>query len=452
VRPRLHVMFLTVAFLALAAPSARSQVPDARRLGMGGVLLSEVSQSSTQNVAYRAVPRGSGEGGYRSIPLPLGLIQTLVDPPETDSDNPNFNVFEIAQLIARTPYTLQIIKPEELSSDIIVDVAQNSLAIDLGTLQNMFPDRDLRFGTTFASPNLEFGTKNIFAGVRPQVEARNTMRLDPTLQAALGEAEPFLPNTIYGARDNARAQGAIAFMVGTALPIVPPIGAPDGDPRKGGVALYAGARAKYLRGIALWQVGGRAQFATGDTIFGSTTPLSAQYDADVRQTPDPGFGAGKGVAADAGFVLFVHRLEIGLGVSDLGATIEWENTDLDNYTYDTVTNTNVKTAVERGTKFKSQFPVTGSLNVAYRSKGMTIAGTLDRTANERWIPRAGAEMWIGPTPLRGGVYLDSYTLLQFTAGSGIKFGKLGLDVALATQSRGLTTQRGLELAASLAIY
>jgi hypothetical protein len=420
---------------------------------MGGVLLSEVSQSSTQNVAYRAVPRATGGlGGYRSIPLPLGLIQVLANPPETDSDNPNFNVFEIAQLIARTPYTLQLVKPEELSSDIIVDVAQNSLAVDLGTLQNMFPDRDLRFGTTFASPNLEFGTKNFFAGVRPQIEARNTMRLDPTLQAALGEADPFLPNTAYGARDDARAQGALAFMVGTALPIVPPVGAPDGDPRKGGVGLYAGVRAKYLRGVALWQAAGRAQFATGDTIFGSSTPLTAEYDVDVRQTPDPGFDAGQGVAADAGFVLFVDKIEIGLGVNDIGATIEWEATDLDHYSYDTTTNTNVSTPVDRGTKFKSQFPVTGSLNLAYRSGLLTVAGTLDRTANARWIPRAGAELWVGPTPLRGGVYLDSYRLLQFTAGSGIKFGKLGLDVALATQSRGITTQRGLELAASLAIY
>src|SRR5690242_12135336 len=159
-----------------------------------------------------------------------------------------------------------------------------------------------------------------------------------------------------------------------------------------------------------------------------------------------------GVAADAGLVLFVDKLEIGLGVNDIGATIQWDHTDLDRYTYDTVSNTNVKTPLERDTKFKSQFPVTGSANVAYRTKKMTVAATLDRTANERWIPRAGAEMWVGPTPLRGGVYLDSYQLLQFTAGSGVKFGKLGLDVAFATQSRGITTKRGLEMAASLAIY
>src|SRR5690242_21308729 len=53
-----------------------------------------------------------------------------------------------------------------------------------------------------------------------------------------------------------------------------------------------------------------------------------------------------GVAADAGLVLFVDKLEIGLGVNDIGATIQWDHTDLDRYTYDTVSNTNVKTPLE----------------------------------------------------------------------------------------------------------
>jgi hypothetical protein len=123
-------------------------------------------------------------------------VQVLADPPELDSSNPNFNVFQIARLISVTPYTLQLIEPEELASDIVVNVALNSLTVDLGALQDLFPDRDLRFGTTFATPNLEFGTRNVFVGIRPQGEARNTARLDPTLQAALGEGAPFQPNTL----------------------------------------------------------------------------------------------------------------------------------------------------------------------------------------------------------------------------------------------------------------
>jgi hypothetical protein len=441
------------AALLLAAPAARAQVSDARRLGMGGILLSEDRQSAIQNVAYRAVPRTNDPtDAYKSIPLPLGLIQVIADPPEFDSKNPNFNVFQIMQLISRTPYTLQLIKPEELSSDIIVDVGQNQLVVDLGDLQNLFPDSDIKLGTTLATPNLEFGTRNIFGGVRPQSEARNSLDLDPTLQAALAEAAPFTPNTIYGADDDAQAQAALAFMLGGALPVLPPTDAPDGNPRKGGKAIYVGARAKYLRGIALWRGQGHAQFATGDTIFGSSTPIETQYDINVRQTPDPGFGEGNGFATDAGVVFFVDKLEVGIGVNDIAATIDWKDTNVDNYTYDSVNNENVKTPVSRHESYKSRFPTTGSLNLVYRTKEFTFGGTLDRTANELWVPRVGMETWLGPTPLRGGLYVGAYSRLQVTAGSGIKIGKMGLDLALATHSRGLTDKRGLELAASLSIY
>ena len=452
-RTRLAILGAVGATLLLVAPAARAQVSDARRLGMGGILLSEDRQSAIQNVAYRAVPRTNDPtDAYKSIPLPLGLIQVLANPPEFDPKNPNFNIFQIMGLIARTPYTLQLIKPEQLSSDIIVDVGQNQLAVDLGDLQSLFPSGDIKLGTTFATPNLEFGTANIFGGVRPQSEGRNTLNLDPTLQAALAEAAPFEPNTTYGAADDGQAQAALAFMLGGALPLMPPIDAPDGNPRKGGKAIYGGVRAKYLRGIALWRGQGNAQFATGDTIFGSSTPIETQYDVDVRQTPNPGFGEGNGFATDAGVVFFVDKLEVGLGVNDIAATIDWKDTNVDNYTYDSINNTNVKTPVSRHESYKSRFPTTGSFNMVYRTKTMTFGGTLDLTANQLWVPRVGMETWLGPTPLRGGLYMGAYSRLQVTAGSGIKIGKMGLDLALATHSRGLTDKRGLELAASLAIY
>ena len=449
--PRMTGPLAALALVMTAAP-ALAQGVDARRLGMGGILVSEVSGASTQNVAYRAVPKATGGPGYRSIPLPLGLIQVLADPPETDTDDPDFNVFEIANLIGQTPWTLQLIEPEELSSDIIVDVAQNSLAVDLGTLQRLFPKESIRYGVAWSSPNIEIGVKNVFFGVRPQVEGRNSLDLDEPLQRALGEGEAFLPNTSYSASDEAQGQAAIALSGGVALPLVPATGAPDGDPRRGGFAVYAGARAKYLSGVALWRGDAVGSFATGDTIFGSTTPVTAAYVADVRRTRDVAIGAGKGAGADLGVALFVNKLEIGVGVNDVGSTITWDDTDLTRSTYDSVSDVEQTFDVESGAEYTSRFPVTGTLNLTYRTGALLLGGTLDRTSNERWIPRAGVEAWAGPVPLRGGVYLDTYKQLQFTAGSGLKLGPIGLDLALATNSRGITTSRGLELAASLALY
>ncbi len=440
------------AVAAIAGPAA-AQAFDARRLGMGGIVVSEVSGSATQNVAYRAVPKpGKSFAGYNAIPLPLGIIQYFADPPEFDPDNPNFNVFQIANLLGQSPWTLQLIEPEELSSDIIIDISKNSLAVDLGELQRLFPDESIRYGVSWQSPNLEFGTSNVFAGVRPQTDGRMSLDLDPALQQVLGEAAPVQPNSVYGATDEVQAQTAIAFTAGAALPLVTAPDAPEGDPRRGGFAVYAGARLKYLSGIAFWRADAAGNFATGDTIFGTTTPIDAAYQADIRDASDPKFGAGSGVGGDFGIAVFIDKIEIGVGVTDLGSTMTWKDTDLKRIAYDSVSGNTTTEELEQGVEYKSKFPVTGSLNVAYRTGAMLIGGTLDRTSNERWIPRAGFETWAAAVPLRGGVYLDTYKQLQFTAGSGIKLGSIGLDIALATNSRGITTDRGLELAASLALY
>jgi hypothetical protein len=252
--------------------------------------------------------------------------------------------------------------------------------------------------------------------------------------------------------DVAQGQTAIAFTAGAALPLVAPTDAPDGDPRRGGFAVYAGARLKYLSGVAFWRGDAAGSFATGDTIFGSTTPIEAAYRADIRDASNPKFGAGSGAGGDFGVAMFVDRFEIGVGVTDLGSSVKWDRTDLRRITYDSATDENQTVVLERDVPYTSRYPVTGSLNVAYRTGRMMFGGTLDRTSNERWIPRVGFETWSGAVPVRAGAYLDTYKQLQFTGGSGFKLGSIGLDVALATNSRGITASRGLELAASLALY
>ena len=60
-------VLLSILCCALFATGAQAQVLDARRLGMGGVATSDNGSSSTANVAFRAVPKGTTWG---SIPLP----------------------------------------------------------------------------------------------------------------------------------------------------------------------------------------------------------------------------------------------------------------------------------------------------------------------------------------------------------------------------------------------
>jgi len=65
---------------------------------------------------------------------------------------------------------------------------------------------------------------------------------------------------------------------------------------------------------------------------------------------------------------------------------------------------------------------------------------------------AGAEMWFGMFALRSGVYRDQNQMMQFAGGGGYRFGKIGLDLAIATNSRNIERERGAELSASLSLY
>src|SRR5690349_20313864 len=145
-------LWLAVFCLCIARPAA-SQILDARRLGMGGVVLSEGGGSSAQNVAYRAVLHGGGFE-HHSIPLPLGLIQFAADPPTFDTGDSTFNAFAIADLALNPPYLLQIVKPHEVESDIHIDVAKNALKVDLGDLKDLFEHRSKKLGNVLRSPDI----------------------------------------------------------------------------------------------------------------------------------------------------------------------------------------------------------------------------------------------------------------------------------------------------------
>jgi hypothetical protein len=64
----------------------------------------------------------------------------------------------------------------------------------------------------------------------------------------------------------------------------------------------------------------------------------------------------------------------------------------------------------------------------------------------------GAEKWLGMIAVRAGTYRDANEHWQWTGGSGVRFGWVGLDLAVATHQRYIEEERGVEMAASLTLY
>jgi hypothetical protein len=423
---------------------ATAQVVGARRMSMGGVVLSNGSEREAQNVSYRAVPRG---GQPTSLPIPLGIVQYAINPPVFNPNNPSFNALELANDLLNPPWHLQLYEPSAPSSDILIEISQNSLVVDLDDLKRAFPSESMENGGVLRFPGLFAGVGPAFIGVSSYSQVGHTLSLDPGLHATLAEAEPLVSGTRYEAADAAIAQAFVALTGGVALPLV---ALPGEDPyASDAVGLYAGARLKYLRGIGYLDARNVVGFSTRDTLFGDD-PVDVDLKGVARYTGGDDIFSGSGFGLDLGAVLFARRFEVGVGVNDLVHEVTWTG-DIDTIRLNRATNDIETVAVAEDVDFEGSFPITWNVSLAYRPSRWVFAATLMKNVGDPSV-HLGAERWLGRWALRAGGSLDNRQLPQFAGGTGVRLGAVGIDMGLSTHSRTITGERGLEMAFSLALY
>lgn len=426
-----------VLALALAAPAGRAaaQSYSARRMGMGGVELA----GSAANVAWRAVP--PEPAAPRTLSLPIGLIPVLANPPQLNPDRPDFNVFDLANLLYTTPWNLQLTEPDPIASDVTISISQSSLAVDLGSVKDVFPKDHSKIGAVVNGPSLGLGVRHFFVGLLPVVEYDNDMSLNPALHDALANGAPFVPNTEYQIFDKARSQAAAGAELGVALPLLR-----TADPPADRSGFYVGARLKALRGIAYGDADNQAGFMTGDTLF--TNPVDIRYVGHLRQAgpADGGWGAG----ADLGAVWITHGVELGLGINDVGTRIDWKVRESVVST-DSATGGYAEQVIRDQAPFTSHIPTVVTASAAMHLGRTLVAADVVSGVNNTQ-GHLGAELWQGSVAWRAGASIDANQMLEGSCGTGLRFGTFGLDVALASHSRNLQRQRVLELGAGLAFY
>ncbi len=428
------------AALMLAAIPASGQVLNARSMAMGGVLLSGGGPGSEgPNVAYRAVPAPArASSGFT---LPIGLIPLLQDPPEWDPQDPAFNAYELANLLYNVPWNYPLVKPAVPSSDITIAISKSSLAIDLGDVKDAFPDDHSRIGAVANVPLLTLGVKRAFVSVNPVVHYENDLSLNDALHGALAHGEAFLPQTRYQAFDKAKGQAAAGIALGYAGPV-----AASGDPRGTGFGVYVGARAKALRGLVYGDADNVVSFTTRDTLFG-TDPVDVGYRGLLRDARFEDGGMGYGF--DLGAVAVISGVELGLGVNDVATRIDWRVRET--LVVSDSTGDYQRTTLAEGVPFTSRVPVTVTANAATRLGAVAVAADVVKGAIAT-TAHAGAELWLGRVALRGGASYDANAMLQGSGGVGLRFGRFGIDGAVASHSRDLTRERGVDLGVGLAFY
>lgn len=423
---------------------------DARRMAMAGLFMKR-DEITRYNVAYRAVPRSYGEARV-TIPIPIGLVQLAQDPPSFDPGDSTFNAFEILDLVLNPPLYLELREAPVPESDVELTVGKNFLQLDLGTAQAYIPADNFAIGSYSRPLDLGLGLHGFRVGVSGFLHDDMEVGLSDNLRAFLKQAEPAAPNTRYSVTGVGTGQVGFAAEAGYALRIaslgVGALSADDGD----AAGLYLGAAVRRYFGVGFVSVDGESGWTTGDTIFGSSTPLETDVLADVVRSSVQGFtDLGRGFGADVGVALVSGPVTVGFGVNDLGATLTWENAIRERYIILPDSNDVVKQTIATGDEAKTRLPVSYLVSGSVRILETTVGADVLHSAGGVSV-HAGAEQTLGVWAARAGVARDTRGTIQFGWGGGVRLGSVSLDVGFMTHSRSFSGVRGIRMGTSVSIY
>ncbi len=435
------VAFVTLRVLALLAQTA---VPaygftaDARRLGMGGVVVPGCQELLALNVAYHRVPARPGANGF-VLPVPLGLVQLANDFPTLDPQDENFSVTRLANLALNPPFFLELGKSSDLDGDISLQVARNEFSILLEDAQALLPQKPIEVGGVWSVPLAGITAGNVRTFLSPLLYLEGEVAFDDAFHAVLAQGVPLQPNSTYFLDAAGQSLGGASISFGWTAPIAT-------DVRGNG--LYAGAVAKYLLGFGMSHSTSRFALSTGDTIFGAQNSLEADYNASVRYAELGAVGNGYGL--DLGVGYRTGPVDLGLGVRDLGARVHWGSTLVWQSFLDEATGAVQSAIVGRDEPFTQKLPMQGTANISW-SGGKTMLAADIVTSRLGTMAHVGVERRAGPLALRSGVQTDQEARVQLAGGIGIGSSRFMVDLALQTHNRNLTGERGLLRGTSLAL-
>jgi hypothetical protein len=194
------------------------------------------------------------------------------------------------------------------------------------------------------------------------------------------------------------------------------------------------------------------QAQTGETYFASDSLVIAESN---RYRRTEGFSPGYGVGVDMGIAVRRGPWDVGIGARDLGASILFPKTTLEEQRFLKAEGSNdsesVTEVLEEGAPHRYHIKPLWSLLTAYSSERWFVSGEL-KLQQEKSSFHVGGEYRFGMVALRGGLLRDVRDKWQVATGAGLRLGRVELSLALETHNRWIQEERGVALGSSLNIY
>lgn len=432
---------------------AQGLIFDARRIGMGGLILGRSGNLERYNAAYRAVPaRQEARGEPKvTIPIPLGIIQFLHDHPHLSTDptfnkdSAGFNPVVVVNTLLNLPIYYQVKQPPTPTNDVFVGIGKDSLRVNLGATAAIIPQD--QFGLSGSSRLLDPGItiKGVRVSVMGWLHDNITLQLRDTLLGFLADSQPAQRNAFYAVTANGVVEGGFAPSVGYAGRIF-------GDSMTG---FYVGGAVHYYLGLGYFRTQGIGGFTTSSPLFGPNpaTPTGQAF----TQYSKVGNSLGHGVGGDVGFAWISGPIELGVGVNDIGATITWPDTREDSAFYQDSTVAKNGPSVKYSKPIATHVSTTTKLPVSYianlvYSVGYTTLGADLLNTGLGTTVHVGGEQRLGFWVVRGGVARDERKKIELGWGGGLRFGGVGFDLGFWTHTESFSNSRAITMATSVSIY
>jgi hypothetical protein len=435
-------LFIGVSVMALAsAAAAQSFSGDARTIGMGGA-------GKNSNIALAMVEPATP---YLSIPLPIGLIQTLGS---TSGFNPTSDEFDPAWAIATASnpmhYTFGRKAPssDDPQSRFIRDLVNGDLNRDLATYSSFHLPTALSaeglaspaFGGTIKFAKQQSGAfQGIFIGAGPYFSFGTDAAFDERLSDILENGSHYA-NTSLTIQDASAVQLAMSIVVGYRARIA--LAGWSGD-RDG---VYLAGNYRYLRGFKYLEPDLTVRFDTDSQGLVTLTPTTTPITIDNLEAD-----TGTGRAIDLGVQIVRDRWEGGVGVNGIGNQIDWDDLTLKRFTLNSLVTGGEfveQTISNPPGPVTVKLPVVTSGNVGYEGDGYAFRASVVHGFNGNSF-HGGAEKSLGPLAVRGGARF-SRDRWDPTWGFGVG-GRVALDVGFFGTHANLQDERQIAMAMSVRI-
>ncbi|MBN2320116.1 MAG: hypothetical protein JXR49_13620 [Acidobacteria bacterium] len=399
-----------MCFLLLLGPCgsalAQNYSGDARRIAMGGVGYSD-------NLASRFIEE---ERQYRSIVIPLGIIQLIRDLDKFDLDNKNIFDPILAMEYAANPIHYQFDRIEGgMRGQFVSDLINGEISRDLNDYRGFNLTNDLSaegllspgWGYTFKLFKTDAGSfQGFYVGAGPYISIKTDLHIDEALTDVLkSPTYVSIPNRNYEIDNQSAGQLALSLTGGyRARFALPGSGDSNGKNRNG---VYVAMDYHYLYGFRYEDMDLAVQLDTDSEGLLTVMPESSPIDLYYLNSR-----SGRGFALDFGLGVVLNGWEFGFGANGVANRIDWQNLTMKRFSLESVleggdfTEERIPLA---DTDLRVELPVQYSGNIGYNGKAFSAVAEVTR-GYQGTAFHGGMEYRLRVIEFRGGDALRSGSL------------------------------------------